>query len=512
MTPEQEALETQQARIDDLVRAEVSRRRFLEWAGKAGMGGIAASTIGGSFLAACAKGSSSSSGQNSTGGGGASDTIKIGVVAPFSGIAAFIGKIVDRSTKAAVAQLNSTGGIGGRKVELVFRDTGVDSTNGPKAYNDLVSQGVAGIVWCYGAGFDPQTLPLVKRDGLPVISAFNDLSSTNKLYPNGSASGQSVFQLSDDGRDASAVAMEYAANDRGYKTVALIYDTDLDPQGDGKKIFEEEAAKAGLEIKGVEVFHLSDAEYGTQVQRLKKGGAQCLFIGGLSGNTAGVVKELDKQNAAYVDNPTAKGSAWHPQIIGSAGGTGDKSWVELAGSAAKVGTCTVWHMSGLVATPGFAIADWVRKYQHDEVTGGEEVPADGLATLLFGIKKAGSTDRAKMVTGIETMGSIKFASIDFSFTKDRHVSHTKDDLVMITMERGAQGPAPTDPPYQLGKEWSKGQLFANTPAGPVHLVRPTLEANKRANPQLMNDILKGGYGTQCTKHADGTLTKECKIH
>ncbi|MDQ1403425.1 MAG: branched-chain amino acid transport system substrate-binding protein [Actinomycetota bacterium] len=511
MTPEQEALEAKQARLDELVAAEVTRRRFLEWATKAGMGGIALSTVGGSFLAACAKGSSKANGGTTPGPTG--DTVKIGVVAPFSGVGKFIGSVVNRSTNAAVSQLNATGGIGGRKVQIIAIDTGTDPTNGPKAYDSLVSQGVVGILWCFGSGFNPSTLPLIKRDGMPVISVFNDLDSTSKLYPGtGDGPGRSVFQLSDNGEQASAVAMEYAANDRGYRTVALIYDAVLDSQGDGVKIFKKTAAAAGLTVTGIETFRLEESAYGVQLDRLAAQKPQCLFIGGLSGNTAGIVKELGTRKASYIDTPTAKGSSWHPQIIGSAGGTGDKSWIELAGADAKVGTNTVWHISGLIGNPGFPITEWAKKYQHETVTGGEEVPADGLATILEGVKKAGSTEHAKVVEGIETMGKIKFASIDFGFTKDRHIAHTKDDLVMITMERGGTGPVTTDPPYKLGVEWSSGHIFESTAAGPTHLVRPTLDGNKRAHPELMDEILRGNYGTQCTKHADGTLGKECKIH
>ena len=48
--------------------------------------------------------------------------------------------------------------------------------------------------------------------------------------------------------------------------------------------------------------------------------------------------------------------------------------------------------------------------------------------------------------------------------------------------------------------------------GPTHLVRPTLDANKRAQPTTMELIMSQGWGTQCTKHSDGTLGKECKVH
>ena len=504
MTPDQE-----RDFIERQVNADISRRHFIQWAGKMGIGTAAAVTLSGSVLAACAKGSSSSSGSGAN-SGSSLGTVKVGVVAPFSGIASFIGQVVNRSLDAAVAELNANNR-GLPKVQLVLRDTGVDPTNGPKVYNDLASQNVAGILWCFGAGFDPQTLPLIKRDNMPVISVFNDLSSTNKLFPGGSDAGQSVFQLSDDGKVGSEVAMEYLKNDRGYTTVALMYDAALDPQGDGKKIFQQTAQAAGLTITGIESFQIQDADYGPQLQRLRAQKPQALVISGLSGNTAGIVKQLASLGASYVDAPTAKGSEWHPQIIGSPGGTGDKSWVELAGDAAKVGTNTIWHVSGLIGTPGFPIADWSQKYKNVQVTGGEEVPADGLFAILSAVKKAGSTDRAKVVTALETQGKLTFASIDYEFTKDRHLAHTKDDMVVITMERGGKGPAPTDPPYEIGQEWKNG-IFKATAAGPTHLVRPTLEANKRAHPDVMQKILDGKYGTQCTRHSDGSLGKECKIH
>jgi hypothetical protein len=109
------------------------------------------------------------------------------------------------------------------------------------------------------------------------------------------------------------------------------------------------------------------------------------------------------------------------------------------------------------------------------------------------------------------MGKIKFASIPFGFDAKNHLAKTRDEMIVVTMERGGTGPAPTDPSYQLGAEWGSG-AFTHTAAGPTYLVRPTLEANKRAHPDVMAEVMKEGYGTQCTKHPDGTLGKECKIH
>jgi ABC-type branched-subunit amino acid transport system substrate-binding protein len=285
----------------------------------------------------------------------------------------------------------------------------------------------------------------------------------------------------------------------------------LDPRGSNKGFYEASLQKYGLRNAGFETYSLGSSDFGPALQRLKASHPEAVSIFGLSGDTANFVVQIDQLGSAYVDTPTAKDSSkgWHPHIFGSPGGTGDHSWADLAKESAKPGTVTVWHVGGLIYLPEFAIAGWMNKYLNKQPTGGEESPADGLYALLKAVEKAKSTDRVKMVDALETMGPLKFASVPFSFAKDRHLSKTPDDLIVVTLERKA-GPAATDPSYQLGQEWSTP--FARFPVGPTQLVRPTLEANKRAHPDVMASVLKGNWGTQCTKHADGTLGKECKIH
>ncbi|MEY2419098.1 MAG: branched-chain amino acid transport system substrate-binding protein [Actinomycetota bacterium] len=484
---------------------EFSRRDFVKWAGAVGFGSmsvLALTACGGDKKNAS---SPTTGAEKSRGFTSSGDTLKVGVIAPFSGVGAFIGRIVNNSLDAAVAQINATGGIGGRKVAVIKRDTGTDPAAGVKAYQAFASdKSVVGVLWCGGLGLD-ESRAQIKRDNMPVIAVFNDLYSAGNLFP--SVQERSVFQILMPDTMAFDVLTNYAKHDRGYSKVGFIYDSLL--LSTAKDRFTAAANKAGLTIAGLETYQLNDADFGPQVNRLKNAKGEALFVWGIAGDTAGLMKAVEKVGGGYVDTPTAKSGEWHPHVLGSPGGTGEHTWADLAGGAAKIGTLTAWHVGGLVALPSFSIRGWMTKYLKKNVTGGEESPADGLFTLVHAVEKAGGTDRQKMVTAIETMGDIKFASLPFSFSPTRHLSKTMDDLILVTLEKSS-GPAKTTPAYELGTEWKS--VFPAGYVGPTHLVRPTLEANKRAHPDVMAEVLRLGYGTQCTKHADGTLGNECKIH
>ncbi len=110
----------------------------------------------------------------------------------------------------------------------------------------------------------------------------------------------------------------------------------------------------------------------------------------------------------------------------------------------------------------------MKKYLKKNPTGGEESPADGLYTLTHAVEVAGSTDRQKVVSAIETMGDIKFASIAVQLLGHHHLSKKMDDLIMVTLERSS-GPVATSPAYELGKEWTRraqGLRRADPPRSP----------------------------------------------
>ena len=87
---------------------------------------------------------------------------------------------------------------------------------------------------------------------------------------------------------------------------------------------------------------------------------------------------------------------------------------------------------------------------------------------------------------------------------------------MIISLEYESGPAQTDPPYQLGTEWTN--TFKGLKYQPCWVPRPTVKMNAEIHPELVERLLAEGYGSQCTlKDPDATttidsFTNECKIH
>jgi branched-chain amino acid transport system substrate-binding protein len=509
--------------VDTVLHRPFDRRAFLRGAGHAALGVGLLGGLG-SFAAACSSdggsgdgGTSDRSGSDGGGFAGLSSPLKIGVIVPTSGIAKFIGDIVERSLAATKQHIEKAGLVKGVTVEYEIVNAPAEqfAEGTGKAYNQLVADpSVIGILWCTPVGL-AEAQPQIQRDQIPVMAVYADPYADAVLYPRGGGP-RNIFQMLLPDTMSFDAMCQYAKRDRGYESTALIYDSVTLPTA--QEQFERAAKAAKLDVVAVEEFSLFTGDYGAQLQRLKQAGPQSLFVWGISDNTASIAEGLAALGAGYVDTPTAKSGKWAPQILGYPGGVGEKKWAELAGDAARTGTITAWYLGGLVGGPHFPIRDWLVEYDGKGASGGEEGAPNAWWALLEAVRRAGSTDRGMVVDAIEQIPKIEFAGLPFHFTKDRHLGMTEDDVVLITLERW-NGPERTDPPYVLGREWDETfPLLSDQYVGPAHLVRPTLAANKRAQPDYMDQILSEGWGSQCTKRpptATGdaiTMSSDCRIH
>lgn len=82
----------------------------------------------------------------SGGGEGSTETIKLGIVAPFSGTAASIGRNMREGMSIAIDELNAAGGVLGRQVELLEMDNEFDPAKTSEVARELIQrQGVSAL-------------------------------------------------------------------------------------------------------------------------------------------------------------------------------------------------------------------------------------------------------------------------------------------------------------------------------------------------------------------------------
>jgi ABC-type branched-subunit amino acid transport system substrate-binding protein len=98
------------------------------------------------------------------------EPIRIGVSASLSGFDEQWGAVVAEIVQASVDEINDTGGIDGHDLELIVRDDGSEVTSAEDAVDDLLAEGVVGIVGPFLSGQVAAVTPTIATAEVPLIS------------------------------------------------------------------------------------------------------------------------------------------------------------------------------------------------------------------------------------------------------------------------------------------------------------------------------------------------------
>ena len=429
-------------------------------------------------------------------------TLRIGYIAEITGPNSARGELVRAALDAFSGYLkDNLGGVYfGVTPSFTPADAPHTADDGLRAYQDLVSQKMDAILWCTPFGLS-ENAAAVKAGGVPVIAVLADLYSyAGNAAPllGSSASGSFLFQTMLPDAYAIDVMLAYGAEDRGFASAGLLFDTANYPGI--ASLFAASAAKHGIVSAGTFSYDSTSgsADLTGPLQSLKKVGAQIVMCYGVADHVSSIAAHLQTLDAKYVDTPTAKRS-FKPMIMGPRWGTGDVDFVRLAGSAAARGTISAGALGSIVSLPDLAMRKWLHDYRPDYNTGfprgGEDAVADAAAALLTAAGRAGSTKGDALVSALEA-GDItsEAGATAISFGPQRHLAPAHDDTALLSLELPPV-------PYNLGTEWK--EVLPDGYVGPTQLVDFTLAANARVQPLLTQQILQRRYGTSATDDYQG---------
>mgnify|MGYP001328108476 CR=1 FL=1 len=244
--------------------SEFSRRRFLQTSGSA----MAMGTTTGSILL-------SSQVQ-------AQSTVKLGLLHSLTGTIAIAEAALVDAEKMAVEEINASGGVLGRKIELVVEDGASDwPTFAEKTRKLLERDKVAAIIGCYTSASRKAVLPALKQlNGLLYYPT----------YYEGQEEDKHVFYPSQEATQSVIAAIDWMAREKG-KTFFLVGSDYIYPRT-CNKIAKPTIVKAGGKVLGEEYAPLGHTEFSSIINKIKAAKPDCIYSTVVGGSNVAFYKQL----------------------------------------------------------------------------------------------------------------------------------------------------------------------------------------------------------------------------
>jgi ABC-type branched-subunit amino acid transport system substrate-binding protein len=245
-------------------------------------------------LAACASSSSS-------GGSSSSGPVTYGVLSCFTGRLASLGQAMLQGAKVAQSEINTAGGVLGRKVTLVTGDTSCDVADGVTATNQMLTKNVSGVI-----GPETQEINGVEPilDSNHIVDEFQggDTARDHQTDPYFFRDSPSDSQL--------GVAMALYAHQKGYTKAVMLFYSDPAAQTFLKPVSTTFTKLGGTILKTV-IVTPDQTSYLSQVRAVLATHPQVIFTQE-DPPTAAVLfrefKQLGGQNIPWVGTDVTSGS------------------------------------------------------------------------------------------------------------------------------------------------------------------------------------------------------------
>ncbi len=314
--------------------------------------------------------------------------IPIGFFAPITGPAAADGMSAKNAVELGLKEVNGTGGIRGKKVELIIYDDRLKAEEAVAIANKLIEKDkVVGVVSGSYSGPTRVSAPIFQKAGMPMVAGYAvhpDVTWEPKLKkPN-----DFCFRNGFLGEIEGAAAAEFAVKNLKAKRISLIFmDNDF-----GRAIsagFAERAEKLGATILTKQMYKFpGEKDFRPFLTRIKEGNPDVIFAAGYYNEAASIVRQ-------------AKELGIQSQILGEEGFDSPK-FLEIAGPAAE-GVIIATNLDRDDPRP--LVQNFLKNYRKAYGEDADMVGAssyDAFMILLKAIEKVGTDPKAIQKALLET--------------------------------------------------------------------------------------------------------------
>lgn len=225
----------------------------------------------------------------SLGSWSASGPIKIGVIAPLSGAGAYDGRNVANAVMMAAKEINASGGVLGRQLELIIEDNESNPDASVAAISKLILRDrVCAVQGAFYSTCTKAIMPIAKRERVPLVSAASTAAS---LTVDPAVQNEWFFRVVSHDGMASHPFSKYFIEELGLRRIAFLYESGEWGRGIAA-FFIPEIQKLGGEVVVDEIYTMGDTDYTPFLTRIAAKKPDALFFVGTSSDGAAFARDF----------------------------------------------------------------------------------------------------------------------------------------------------------------------------------------------------------------------------
>jgi branched-chain amino acid transport system substrate-binding protein len=367
-----------------------------------------------------------------------SDPIKIGCLAAMTGPSSAPTIGFNRGVDFAVKAINAAGGVKGRMIEIVMRDTQGDPTKAVNATQEMISQVKVHGVWGpFNSGEALATTPIMARAKMPDIHpcVVESLIDPAK-YPN-------AFRMAPSNSQWDDAVRNYCLNVLKVKKVAVIGDTT------GYGVTAVGASVAAFKKDGAEVVYQANidatqSDMTPDMLRAKNAGAEVIVVWSV---TTGMEARMFNTRAAMNWDVAFAG---HPSLAsGDIAGLVEKpeNWKKVYAIGYK--SCS-YDASGKLPPKSEELVARLTKAGvplNDTLLWWIAGGIDAIELFAKAVESSGSTEAAGIVAYLNTLNKYPGYFGTYTFTPTQHNGYPTDEIVMSEASSAKNGTFALAPGY-----------------------------------------------------------------
>lgn len=203
------------------------------------------------------------------------NTILIGCLQDITGKTATLGKMIQSGAQYAIDEINAAGGIDGKQIKMITRDTTGDVTEAVNAFQLLCTQDkVSAIIGPPVANIGLAIAPISEKYNIPLLGFAMD---TATLQNDAGVTYKNMFLFQPSDEQQGKMMAKYAVEEVGAKKIGVIYRNDnaysVGLVDSFKKYVETTDAKIVQEVQ----FTTSDTDYSTMLMKLMNAKCDIIF-------------------------------------------------------------------------------------------------------------------------------------------------------------------------------------------------------------------------------------------